>query len=460
MLGQPRLDLLDRFPPLKRILASRLFQPAFTLLTLLVFVLALLASLLGTPVGSRNFGIIFVWIVWWALLIIVMVPLTGRLWCSICPIPAPGEWLQRRGIVQRTAGALHTLHWRWPRRLKNMWAQNLGFLLVATFSMLILTRPALSGLILFGLMLLALALSAIYDNRVFCRYICPVGGFIGLYAMAAPIELRVKDCQTCKIHTSKDCVTGNAQGYGCPWLVYPGALERNTYCGLCMECLKTCPKDNIGLFWRPADNDLLAAHHHRLDEAYKALIMLACALLYSVVLGGPWGWLKDWANLHSPAHFAIYASGFWAINLLILPGLFLAATALSRRLGDVKISLRNLFVHYAYALVPLGLAAWIAFSLSFLFTNGSYVLTTLSDPFGWGWNLVGTADLAWRPILSSWVGPLQTVALTGGLVFSLRSAYQLVRQQIPNSRHVLKALLPLAAFLFASTTGFLWIYLG
>ena len=34
----------------------------------------------------------------------------------------------------------------------------------------------------------------------------------------------------------------------------------------------------------------------RLDEAYKGLIMLACAVLYSAVLIGPWGALKDAAR--------------------------------------------------------------------------------------------------------------------------------------------------------------------
>lgn len=460
MLSQPRLDLLQRFPQLKWVLASRAFQPAVMMLTLLVFVLAMLTGFVGTPVGSRNFGIIFVWIVWWALLIIGLVPLAGRAWCAICPIPAPGEWMQRRSIVQRAMGPLRSLHLRWPRQLKNMWVQNIGFLLLATFSVLILTRPSLSSAVLLGLMLTAVGLSLLYDNRVFCRYVCPVSGFIGLYAMVAPIELRVKDTQTCLAHTSKDCVTGNAQGYGCPWLVYPGSLQLNTNCGLCTECLKTCPKDNIGLFLRPVGSDLTASSNPRLDEAYKALIMLACALLYSVVLGGPWGWLKDWANLSSWSTFGLYALGFWAINLGVLPGLFAATTALSRWLSHSQQTLRTLFTRYAYALVPLGLSAWIAFSVSFVLTNASYVLTTVSDPFGWGWDVFGTAGIGWRPLAPTAIGFLQTGILIAGLLFSLRTAFRLTNESMPSARQAFAAWLPLAVFFFATTTGFLWVYLG
>ncbi|MCA0454013.1 MAG: 4Fe-4S binding protein [Chloroflexi bacterium] len=455
-----RLDLLERAPGLRRTLKSRLLQPALQLVMLFFFTLAILTGLFGTAAGSRNFGIVFVWIVWWALLIIVLVPVAGRLWCTVCPIPAPGEWLQRRGIVRRTPGKLRTLHKRWPKQLKNMWLQNFGFLLMASFSAVILTRPQVSGWVLLALMLGAVALGVLYDNRVFCRYVCPVGGFIGLYSMLAPLELRVLDCKTCDEHTAKDCVVGNKQGYGCPWLVYPGKLTRNTYCGLCFECLKTCPKDNITLNLRPVGADLLVAKERRLDEAYKAFIMLGCALAYSAVLLGPWGWIKSWANLDTLPHWLIYAAGLWTLNLVILPGLFGLAAMVSHRLTGEQTSRREAFIAYAYTLVPLGLAAWIAFSLGFVFTNGSYALAVISDPFGWGWNLFGTANSPWTPLGSNLVGLLQTGVLTAGLLFAVQTAYRIARQQTLNHDQAFRAALPVISFLTVLTLGFLWLYLG
>ena len=333
MVTPSRINLLERLPLLKTILKSRAFQPVLMLITLFVFVLAILTGLFGTPAGSRNFNIIFVWIVWWALLIIVMVPFFGRLWCAICPIPAPGEWLQRRSIVQRRAGRLLTLNRRWPRRLKNMWLQNFGFLGVAMFSTIILTRPSVSAWVLFSFLLIGVLLSALYKNRVFCRYVCPVGGFIGLYSMLSPVELRVADQDVCAAHTTKDCITGNEYGYGCPWMVFPGNLTRNTYCGLCVECLKTCPKNNIVINLRPFGSDLLVAKERRLDEAYKAFIMLGCALLYSVVLLGPWGWLKNWANMDRCRTGHSTPPDSWRSTCLALPGLFWLVTFASRRLS-------------------------------------------------------------------------------------------------------------------------------
>lgn len=453
-----RLEL-TRFSWLAAILKWPAFQPALMLLTLFFFVVAVMAGFFGTPAGSHNFAIIFVWIVWWALLIIVLVPLFGRLWCTVCPIPGPGEWLQRQGLIRRLPGRPRSLRWRWPRKLRNIWLQNFGFLAVALFSVVILTRPAVSAWVLLGMILLAVLLSVFYENRVFCRYVCPVGGFIGLYSLTSTLELRVKDAQVCKDHTSKDCVTGNEYSYGCPWLVYPGKLERNTYCGLCTACLTACPKDNIALNLRPFGADLLVTKGRSLDEAYKALIMLACAMLYSGVLLGPWGWLKGWANMASLPHWAAYAAGFLAINLLLLPGLFWLTVAAARWLARLRRPVNRLFVDYAYSLVPLGLISWIAFSVSFVFVNGSYALPVLSDPFGWGWDLFGTRSIAWTPLWPGLVAVLQVGLLLAGLVYSTTIAYRIGRQHTATDALAWRGTLPIAGFLTGVTLILLRLYL-
>lgn len=454
-----RINVLKSLPLLRKVFASRLFQPAMTLISLFFFELAILTGLFGTPVGSRNFGIVFVWIVWWALLILIFMPFLGRFWCSICPIPVPGEWLQRRSIVNRVQGKLHTLHWRWPKRLKNMWLQNFGFLGVAMFSVIILTRPNVTGWILLSLMILSTILSVLFDKRIFCRYVCPVGGFIGLYSLVAPVEVRVENPQICATHTPKDCLTGNENGYGCPWLVSPNELARNAYCGMCFECLKTCPKNNVVINLRPAGSDLMVDKERHLDEAYKGFIMLGCALLYSVVLLGPWGWIKSWANMDTLPHWAAYAAVLLATTLLIIPASFAGAVLIARRFAKQTDPFRQLFIDYAYSLIPLGLGAWIAFSIGFVLTNGSYAIPVLSDPFGWGWNLLGTANFPWTPFLPSLVGFLQTAALTIGMLFSVNIAYRIANQHGLFSRSAIKATIPLATFIAVITLLFLGVYL-
>ncbi len=328
------------------------------------------------------------------------------------------------------------------------------------FSAVILTRPAVSAWVLLGFVVAGVALSLLYERRVFCKYVCPVGGFIGLYSLVAPTALRVVDPAVCAAHTTKDCVTGNERGYGCPWMAYPGNLTRNIDCGLCTECLKTCPKNNITIQLRPAGEDLLVEKGRRLDEAYKGFIMLGCALLYSAVLLGPWGGVKQWASMASLPHWALYAVAFLAFNLLVLPGLFWLVVWAARQLSGQAMTQRRAFISYAYALVPMGLAAWIAFSLSFVLSNGSYALAVLSDPFGWGWNLFGTAGVAWSPLLPpGWVAFLQAGVLTAGLLFAARTTVQIARQTDGTAR-ALRAAMPVAGFLLTTTLAFMRLYLG
>jgi ferredoxin len=288
-----------------------------------------------------------------------------------------------------------------------------------------------------------------------------VGGFIGLYSLFSPLELRVKDPEICRQHRERECLLGDEENYGCPWMVFPGNLKRNAHCGLCTECLKSCPRDNIALNLRPFGRDLLVAKGRGLDEAYKALIMLACALIYSAVFLGPWGWLKDWANFASLTSFALYAGVFLAINLLALPGLFLLVTALAKWMGQMRgVLLKQLFVDYSYALVPLGLMGWIAFSFSFVFINGSYAISVISDPFGWGWDLFGTWGYPWTPVLLEIVPKLQVATLVCGLIFSIYIAYWIARQRSGDEGGGIRGQIPIAAFLTSVTIAFLRLYLG
>jgi len=442
-----RLEL-TRIPLVKRILASRWLQWSLIAITLPVFLLAILTGFFGTPAGSRNFGIVFVWIVWWALLILVMLPFAGRLWCAVCPIPAPGEWLQRRALVQpRAGGRLYTLGWKWHRRLDNIWLQNAAFLAVALFSVVILTTPFVSALVLTLFALVALGTSLLFERRTFCRYLCPVGGFIGLYSQVAPIEVRVKDHALCATHKEKTCYVGSDAGYGCPWLIFPATLDRNTYCGMCTECLKTCPLDNVALYARTFGKDLLTHRGRRLDEAYKAFIMLTCALLYSIVLIGPWAILKETAYAVGSPAWWFYAIFFLAANLVIVPGIFLVCVVLGKSIGRIQGATRQLFVEYAYVLVPLGLAAWAAFSVSFVLINLSYTWQVLSDPFGWGWNLFGTANWQWSPYWAGGQAFLQIPILLVGLGAAIAVALRTAREQRASPR----AALPIAAFCLAFT---------
>ena len=99
-----RFDVFARWPVLKRLVRMRSFQFLVILPNLLMFYLFLIAAVFGTPVGNRNIIIVFVWILWWFLLIAVLVPLGSRVWCTMCPLPFFGDWVQRRALIQVHSG--------------------------------------------------------------------------------------------------------------------------------------------------------------------------------------------------------------------------------------------------------------------------------------------------------------------------------------------------------------------
>lgn len=214
-----------------------------------------------------------------------------------------------------------------------------------------------------------------------------------------------------------------------------------------MECIRTCPHDNIAINLRPFSADL-AKPSTRIDEAFKAFIMLGSAMIYAGVLLGPWGTLKDAAYNVGTSEWFIYAAIFLSILFVLLPGLF----ALGILQNKSVILLKQRFASLATALIPLGLMFWVAFSLSFVLTNVTYIFASLSDPLGLGWNLFGTANAAWQPMLTSILAPAQTLALVGGLIWSARTV-QKTASEIKTSS------IPVIAFCFITTLVMLWLLL-
>jgi polyferredoxin len=463
-----KINLFEKIPLLKRFVRLRSFQLLFTLPTLIIFYLMFIAGIFGTPVGNKNIIIVFIWILWWFLLITLLVPFTSRSWCTVCPLPFFGDWVQRLSLVKvrpgKTAGLknkLYGLNLRWPKKLSNIWTQNISFLMLCTFSAMLVTRPLVTVIVLGGLIVLATVLALIYRLRTFCSYICPVSGFLSLYSMTSMLELRSKSAGVCKKCKTKSCLVGNEKGWGCPWFMYMGKMDRNNYCGLCMECVKSCPNDNIALNLKPFASEIRIKGY---DEAWKGFIMLALAMAYSVILLGSNGTIKDWANIAETRNwggFAIYALILWSSALVVLPCIFYFAVQCAKKMaGATDQTVKSIFLGYSYVLVPLGLLAWIAFSIPLLFVNGTYIIAVISDPLGWGWNLFGTANIHWKPLLPEYLGLFQIAILLVGLFYALKRGFKIGENLFGNLDMALKALIPIGAFCLLVTLTFLRFFIG
>jgi polyferredoxin/plastocyanin len=467
--GFKRINLLEKFPWLKKLVKIRSFQFLIILPNFIVFYLFILSSLRGSPVGNRNIAIIFVWILWWFVLKAVIVPLGGRIWCMMCPLPAPAEWLSRKSFtaVRYIQKPFKTLHHRfsglqkdWPKWMDNIWLQNFLFLALISFGIILITRPIATALLFLMILAMSVLLALIYRRRVFCQYLCPVGGFLGTYSMASMTELRAVDPDTCRKHKEKSCYAGGPGGWACPWKQYIGTMNRNNYCGLCTECIKSCPKDNVGIFIRPFGSDQKIKGY---DEMFNAIIMLVVAIAFSITMSGPWSVIRDAANVTESRQivpFLIYMGSIWILALAVFPGIFVLVADAARRLAGSGLSRQTFIFRLAYILVPIGIFAWIAFSLPMLMVNYSYILNVVSDPLGLGWNLFGTANYPYHPFYPQWIPFIQGIIMLAGLYFGISRGYLAIKDIVGDAASRTRAMIYPSLFALLVINVLLRLYMG
>lgn len=158
----------------------------------------------------------------------------------------------------------------------------------------------------------------------------------------------------------------------------------------------------------------------RLDEAWKAFIMLGIAIMFYLAYQGPWGFIKDMVRAVDLSSFLTFIGLHTFLSLALIPFLLLIFAYISKLASRNKeVSLKKVFADFAYTLIPVGLGVWIAFSFGILLPNGSYLLHIISDPFARGWNLFGTAHFPWTPFATSVLGYIQGAVVLLFYLFSI-----------------------------------------
>jgi ferredoxin len=435
-------DLL-KVPLLGGFLRWRHFNTVLLAPTLLIFAFIVLAGLFGEQATS-NPAILLTWILWWPAVIFTFF-LVGRIWCTICPFGYLGDVAQKVASLRKKA----------PRILKNMW-WRLGLFLALTWvtTLFALDKvPRSTAYLALALTGGAVVLAVIYEKRVFCRYVCPVGGIFGLYSMTAPVHLSVKDKHICQTECQgKDC---NA---ACDWFQFPAAMERGAECNLCLDCVRACPHDNFALNAQPFAADLVQFQPHRksLDEAATVAAILGVSLLQTVVMLNAWqGWQADVAAmLHIPAGPVLYTVIFVVFGLalpLLLVGFI---TFLSTRGQTVRPDVFSALRTYAYAFLPLGLGLHAAHNFHHLFGEGGAlwqgVKASVARYTGWGAAAAQAMEPA-KPMNSDALFLLQWLALMGGLYLAYRVSTRLVARQASGQKGAFRMALPILVFAVAYT---------
>jgi hypothetical protein len=93
-----------------------------------------------------------------------------------------------------------------------------------------------------------------------------------------------------------------------------------------------------------------------------------------------------------------------------------------------------------------------------LFTNVSFVGQSLSDPFGWGWNLLGLAATPWKQFIPRFVPWIQVMSVLMGFIYSLRNLFRIWLDITTERKTIIRGMLPQALFLWIIACSFIWFY--
>jgi hypothetical protein len=108
---------------------------------------------------------------------------------------------------------------------------------------------------------------------------------------------------------------------------------------------------------------------------------------------------------------------------------------------------------FALTLVPIAIGYHVAHYLVFLLVQGQYIVPLLSDPFGWGWNLVGTAgyrvDIAVAGARFAWYAAV--AAIVTGHVVAVYLAHTRALDAFESRRAALATQVPLTALMVLYT---------
>jgi polyferredoxin len=458
-------DILKNSGFLRKSVVNRWPQVILTLLAMMVMYIVILTSIFGTKMSGRNLGVLLMWAVWLFLLIAVLTPFLGRFWCTICPLPFFGDLIQRRSVLTPVDGKKREYRnkyfgffLRWPVWLQNGWPKLVLLLILTTFSNTLVAIPKVTGFTVIALVLIPTLMSFIFELRAFCRYLCPVSVFVGPFSRMSPLAIRNKSQQTCDRCKTLYCQKGSQKGWACPYGINVGKLNENSDCGLCLECTRSCVYNNVSLYSRPFANELGT---RSLSEAWLTIGVFILAAVYCVLYQGHWSVVRDYVNILDKGNwglFGIYLLIVWTLTLIIMPGIIYMLSRAGTWLSNLKVSKKEAFLASTGTLLPLGLMLWIAFVIPMLFVNVTFVKQSFSDPFGWGWDFFGTANIPWHQLLPRMVPWLQSVLILTGLYLSLRNLKNTWSQKQLHSGQLFRMILPMALFLAASAVVMIFFF--
>jgi hypothetical protein len=208
---------------------------------------------------------------------------------------------------------------------------------------------------------------------------------------------------------------------------------------------------------------LLTAPRPDLSKAALLVLMLATVSFDGFVETGTWTELLL-SLLPAFSFLGAYAfTGITTMGLILVPigffGVFALTAWLMGWLGNSLLSSTVLVRTFVFSLVPIALAYHIAHFFSFLMIQGQRMFSLISDPFGWGWDLFGTADyvIDIGAVNARFIWFLSIAAIVIGHIVAVYVAHVYALRTFPDKGDAVRSQYPMLVLMAGYTMVSLWI---
>ncbi len=398
-----RFDVL-RVPLLGGFLRWRYARFVMQIPLLLIAILAIYDGMTGRQVAPVNTATVSVWVHYRGLVGIALA-VFGNLFCAACPL------MLTRGPTKVLKRILERVNFKpeWPRVLRNKYLV-LGLTALFLFSyehFSLWASPWLTAWLIIAYFAVALLTDAIFPVGTFCKYVCPLGNFNFALSGASPSQIAAVDQNVCNSCEGKYCLNGRVETPttraplwgnradhvmlelpmvssavsstpsstvsnpvsslehiqahalgtfpGCETDLFVPAIQSNTDCTLCLNCVRACPYDNVALELRSPTREAEILRP-KSDWALFVTVLAWAGLVNAFAMIPAFYSLAEWlAGLLGTRDQTVLLIIIQTVGIGGGVGLsFLAARASGALGGHGLTRLRD----WAAVLLPLALAAW------------------------------------------------------------------------------------------------------
>ncbi len=432
----PRINLLRWRAG--RALVHPLFLVPVKLLAVLLFLLVIGAGLAGNSSSLDNIAPVLVWIIWWVG-VAFFSALVGDIWALINPWKTIFEWADALYQKLNSSSEISS-HLPYPERL-GAWPGVVLFAVFAWVEIVYVDSAKPLNLAIMGIAYSVITWTGMlaFGKAQWLRHGECFSLVFGFLARFAPTEIRVQStepCESCWV----DCADNDDRCVGCG------------------ECFAREVPERRQLNLRPFAVGLM--RHEAVSISMMAFVVLVLATVSFDGFAATPAWFDIQDSLEDTLGGLTIVETLGLIAFpSILIAVYMAFSALTAAAGGRRVATLNLARLFVYSLVPIALAYHLAHFFAFLLIQGQLIIPLASDPFGFGWDLFGSADHRINiGIVGARIGWFVTVAaIVIGHIAAVYVAHVVALRTFKTRRPALMSQYPMLTLMVGYTVVSLWI---